>query len=68
MVAQVGYSVAGRSRGRVTLCMLCTVHVEMKSVSFLVERQNQGLRFVSGSDDDSFLRFDLKTDGSGFLV
>jgi hypothetical protein len=48
MIAQVGYSVIGRSRGRVALCAVCTMHVEMKSVSFLVEPQNQGLRFVSG--------------------
>jgi hypothetical protein len=43
MVAQVRYSVAGRSRGRVTLYVIYTVHVEMRSASFLVEPQNQGL-------------------------
>jgi hypothetical protein len=48
MVAQIGYSVAGRSRGRVALCAVCTVHVEMRSVGFLVEPQNQGRQFVSG--------------------
>jgi hypothetical protein len=42
MVAHVGYSVAKRSRGRVALCTVCTVHVETRSVSFLVEPQNQG--------------------------
>jgi hypothetical protein len=42
MVAQVGYSVVGRSRGRVTLCAVCTGHVETRSVGFLVEPQNQG--------------------------
>jgi hypothetical protein len=42
MVAQVGYSVAGRSRSRVAPCVVCTVHVEMRSTSFLVEPQNQG--------------------------
>jgi hypothetical protein len=42
MVAQVGYSAAGRSRGRVTLCAVCTGHVETRSTSFLVEPQNQG--------------------------
>jgi hypothetical protein len=47
MVAQVGYSVAGRSRGRVTLCVVCTVDKEMRSVDFLVEPQNLGRRFVS---------------------
>jgi hypothetical protein len=48
MVAQVECSVAGRSRGRVTLCAVCPVHVETRSMSFLVEPQNQGRRFVSG--------------------
>jgi hypothetical protein len=37
MVAQVGNSVAGRSRGRVAPGEDCTVHVEMRSASFLVE-------------------------------
>jgi hypothetical protein len=37
MVAQVGYSVAGRSGGRVRPCEVCTVHAEMRSASFLVE-------------------------------
>jgi hypothetical protein len=37
MIAQVGYSVAGRSRGRVAPCEVCTVHVEMRSAGFLVE-------------------------------
>jgi hypothetical protein len=48
MVAQVGYSVTGRSRGRVAPCAVCTVHMEMRSVGFLVEPQNQGRQFVSG--------------------
>jgi hypothetical protein len=37
MVAQVGYSVAGRSRGRVVTCAACTWHVKTRSVGFLVE-------------------------------
>jgi hypothetical protein len=45
---QVVYLVAGRSRGPVTLCVVCTVHKEMRSVGFLVEPQNQSRRFVSG--------------------
>jgi hypothetical protein len=48
MVAQLGYSVAGRSGGRVTLGVVGTVHEEMRSVGFLVQPQNQGRRFVSG--------------------
>jgi hypothetical protein len=43
--AQISYLVAGRSGDRVTLCAICTVHMEMRSVSFLVEPQNQGQRF-----------------------
>jgi hypothetical protein len=45
MIAQVGYSVAGRSRGQVAPRAVCTVHVEMRSASFLVEPQNQGRWF-----------------------
>jgi hypothetical protein len=37
--AQVGYSVAGRLRGQVTLCAVCTVHKEMRSTGFLVDPQ-----------------------------
>jgi hypothetical protein len=29
-------------------CVICTVHMEMRSAGFLVEPQNQGRRFVSG--------------------
>jgi hypothetical protein len=41
MVAQIEYSMVGRSGGRVTSCAICTVHKEMRSASFLVEPQNQ---------------------------
>jgi hypothetical protein len=44
MVAQVRYSVAGRSRGRVAPCTVCTGHVETRNTGFLVEPQNQGRR------------------------
>jgi hypothetical protein len=37
MVAQVGYSVAGPSRGRVAPCAICIMHVETESAGFLVE-------------------------------
>jgi hypothetical protein len=47
MIAQVGYSVTGRSRGRVTPCAVCTVHVETRSASLLVQHKKQGRRFVS---------------------
>jgi hypothetical protein len=46
--AQVGYSVPRRSRGRLTLCAVCTVHKEMRSAGFLVQHQNQGQHFFSG--------------------
>jgi hypothetical protein len=38
--AQVGYSVAGRSGGQVTLCAVYTVQKETGSAGFLVEAQN----------------------------
>jgi hypothetical protein len=44
----VGYSVAGRSEGWVTLCVVCTMHELTRSTGFLVEPQNQGRWFVSG--------------------
>jgi hypothetical protein len=44
MVAQVRYSVVGRSRGRVAPCTICTGHVETRNTGFLVEPQNQGRR------------------------
>jgi hypothetical protein len=62
--------VAGRSRYRVALCVVCTVRVETRSAGFLVEPQNQGLQFVSGltsNHSDDFLWFGLKTTGNGFL-
>jgi hypothetical protein len=69
MVTQVGYSMAGRSRGRVAPCAVCTVHVEMRSAGFLVEPQNQGRRFVGGLTSKPLGRFlislGLKTDGEG---
>jgi hypothetical protein len=46
--AQVRYSMAGRSGGRVTPCAVYTVHIETRSAGFMVEPQNQGRRFVSG--------------------
>jgi hypothetical protein len=69
MVAQVGYSAAGRLRGRVALCAVCTVHMETRSASFLVEPQNQGRWFMSGLASKPLRRFlidlGLKTDGDG---
>jgi hypothetical protein len=57
MVTQVRYSVAGRSRDHMTSCVVCTVHVEMRSTCFLVEPQNQGRRFVSGLTVKPLVRF-----------
>jgi hypothetical protein len=57
MAAQVGYSVVGRSRGRVASCAVYAWHVETRSVGFLVEPQNQGRRFVSGLASKSLGRF-----------
>jgi hypothetical protein len=60
MVAQVGYSVAGRSRGRVAPCAVCTEHVETRSAGFLVEPQNQG--------GEGFPGLGLKTGSSGLVI
>jgi hypothetical protein len=49
--------VAGRSRDRVAPCAVCTVHMETRSASFLVEPQNQGRRFVSGLASKPLRRF-----------
>jgi hypothetical protein len=69
MVAQVGYSMAGQSRGRVASCAVCTVHVETRSADFLVEPQNQGRRFVSDLASKPLGQFliglGLKTNGDG---
>jgi hypothetical protein len=66
----------------VTLCVVYTMHKEMRSVEFLVEPQNQGLWFVSGLTSKPLVRFVsglvsksvgrflpvwLKTDDDGFL-
>jgi hypothetical protein len=56
--AQVGYSVARRSRGRVISCAVCTVHMEMRSASFLVDPQNQGRRVSHFGPQNRQLRFD----------
>jgi hypothetical protein len=60
MVAQVGYSVAGQSRGRVAPCAVCSWHVETRSAGFLVEPQNQG--------GGGFLSLCLKTNSSGLVI
>jgi hypothetical protein len=48
MVAQVGYSMVGRSRGQAALCVVYTMYVETRSVGFLVEPQNHSTWFISG--------------------
>jgi hypothetical protein len=69
MVAQIGYSVAGRLRGRVAPCAVYTMHKEMRNASFLVELENQGRRFVSGLISKPLGQFliglGLNTDGDG---
>jgi hypothetical protein len=57
MVAQVRYSIAGRSRGRVVLCAVCTWHVEIRGAGFVVEPQNHSRRFVSGLASKLLERF-----------
>jgi hypothetical protein len=60
MVAQVRYSVVGRSRGRVAPCAVCTVHVKTRSAGFLVEPQNQG--------GGGFLGLGHKTDSYDLVI
>jgi hypothetical protein len=60
MVTQVGYSVVGRSRGRVATCAVCIWHVKTRSASFLVEPQNQG--------GEGFPGLGLKTGSSGLVI
>jgi hypothetical protein len=40
-----------------SLCVICTMHVEMRSTGFLVEPQNQGRRFVSGLASKPLVQF-----------
>jgi hypothetical protein len=56
--AQVGYSVTGRSGGRMTLCVICTVHKKMRSACFLVEPQKQVRRVSWFGPRNQQLRFD----------
>jgi hypothetical protein len=42
MVTLVENSMAERSRYRVALYAVCTVHMDMRSAGFLVDPQNQG--------------------------
>jgi hypothetical protein len=55
--AYVGYSVAGRSRGWVSLCAVCIVHEETRSAGVLVWLQKQGQQFVSGLASKALGRF-----------
>jgi hypothetical protein len=59
MVAQVGYSVVGRSRSWVALCAIYTWYVETRSAGSLVEPQNQGRRFVSDLTSKPLRRFSM---------
>jgi hypothetical protein len=67
----------------VALCAVCTVHVEIRSVGFLIEPQNQGRQFVSGLASkplgrfslvwhqnrwDGFFGLYLKTDNCGLVI
>jgi hypothetical protein len=71
MVAQVEYSMAEQSGGRVTLYAICTVHVETRvRVSWLsLKTKVKGLSVVWPQNHwDGFLRYGLKTDGMCFPV
>jgi hypothetical protein len=51
-------------------CVVCTVHVETRSMGFLVEPQNQGRLFVSGLASKPLGRFVSGLDSKplGWLV
>jgi hypothetical protein len=70
--ALVGYSVAEQSGGRVTLCAVCTMREETRSVGFLVWPQNQvsyGLSVVWPQNHwDGFFGFGLKTGNYGLVI
>jgi hypothetical protein len=75
-VQRTGDSHTGRVLGGLmigrsgTPCAVCTVHVETRSVSFLIEPQNQSRRFVCGLASKPLGRFSPiwpKTGGYGFL-
>jgi hypothetical protein len=81
--AQVRYSVAGWSGGRVTLCAVSTMHKKTRSASFLVEPQTQGRWVVSGLASKllewflliwpqnrwlGFFGLGLKTGSSGLMI
>jgi hypothetical protein len=53
------YSVAERSGDRVTLCAVCTVHKETRSVGFIVWPQNHR---------DGFSGLGLKTSRYGLVI
>jgi Tfp pilus assembly protein FimT len=60
MVAYVRYSAVGRSRGRVTSCVVCTMHIGSRSAGFLVVPENQG--------GGGFLGLGLKIGGYGLVI
>jgi hypothetical protein len=69
MVTQVGYLVVRQSKGRVTLCAVYTVHMEMRNADFLVDLKTKvdGLLVIWRQNHwDDFLLFGLKTSGDSF--
>jgi hypothetical protein len=69
--AQVGYLVAERSRGQMTLCAIYTMHKETRSTSFLVWPQNKGQRFLPVWIENGGFRFPslcLKTGCYGLVI
>jgi hypothetical protein len=69
--AQVGYSVAERLRGRVTLCAVWTMHKGTRSAGFLVWPQIQCRRFLpawSQTGGFGFLGSGLKPNSYGLMI
>jgi hypothetical protein len=57
--AHVGNSVVRRSRGRVILCVACTMRKETRSACFLVQPQNQGRQILPIWAQNRWLRVSL---------
>jgi hypothetical protein len=60
MSHMLGTQWPGDREGWLTLCAVCTIHVETRSAGFLVEPQNQG--------GGGFNRLSLKTDSYDLMI
>jgi hypothetical protein len=66
MIAQVRYSVAGRSRGRVAPCAVCTVHMETVFTGLASKPLRRFSPVWPQNHSDGFCWFGIKTGGDSF--